>query len=560
MKEDFSNSIPLDHSLKTSSRELKVLVREIYKDFRISLPKGTRSKTLKTGYYCLSALFCNLAKSWIASHGMVSVSLGHDAFANGRMGHLTCTPFKRAVDFLEELTVERPYVSPEGAPRLARRTYRLVDRFPGHFNRKTNFKEPTRLRLNMQGVIRYLIDKKLKCGKYIDQLFNGIETILDDNYISSLFNHQETKPITRTLSLFNSNLSSAGKIVLKNRNKEPVPYDMAGDAARHQNALNAINREIERSSIALFLPDASIPDLRQAIGYQGGSRIRLSGGTLPKVLAGVVQIERPILHRVFNNERWDEGGRFYGGWWQAIPKAYRPLITINARPTVEFDFKSMQPTMLYHQRGLEMDGDAYDLPGFPQANRNVAKEALLALLSAAPGQRVMTLERLDYPEGWNSLRLEEALRLRHQAIADAFRSQAGVRLQNLDARIAERIMFKTINRYGAIALPIHDSFIVDFRFADQFKGVMRQAYREVMGSGNIEIDQKQSTFDRIGAPSEQNRSALFLDLLSKTHGGDAEYFVNFIRAFRDISSEYETWLRATLSWFADQERQLKAAA
>jgi len=45
-----------------------------------------------------------------------------------------------------------------------------------------------------------------------------------------------------------------------------------------------------------------------------------------------IQLERFRLYRVFNNGSFDLGGRFYGGWWQRIPRDDRPYITINGQP------------------------------------------------------------------------------------------------------------------------------------------------------------------------------------------------------------------------------------
>ena len=35
-----------------------------------------------------------------------------------------------------------------------------------------------------------------------------------------------------------------------------------------------------------------------------------------------------FVRRVFNNERWNQGGRFYGGWWQRCPKDHRLNISM----------------------------------------------------------------------------------------------------------------------------------------------------------------------------------------------------------------------------------------
>ena len=41
---------------------------------------------------------------------------------------------------------------------------------------------------------------------------------------------------------------------------------------------------------------------------------------------------------MFNNSSFDEGGRFYGGWWQRIDGKIRKDIRINKIATVEIDY------------------------------------------------------------------------------------------------------------------------------------------------------------------------------------------------------------------------------
>jgi sugar lactone lactonase YvrE len=51
------------------------------------------------------------------------------------------------------------------------------------------------------------------------------------------------------------------------------------------------------------------------------------------------------LHRVFNDGVFDKGGRFYGGWWQGIPREYRRSIIINGEPAVEADYSAIHPSL-----------------------------------------------------------------------------------------------------------------------------------------------------------------------------------------------------------------------
>ena len=48
-----------------------------------------------------------------------------------------------------------------------------------------------------------------------------------------------------------------------------------------------------------------------------------------------------FVRRIFNNSRWDEGGRYYGGWWQRCPKTYRENIVFDGVGTAEIDFSGI---------------------------------------------------------------------------------------------------------------------------------------------------------------------------------------------------------------------------
>ena len=75
-----------------------------------------------------------------------------------------------------------------------------------------------------------------------------------------------------------------------------------------------------------------------------------------------MEFERVRLYRVFNNGSFDEGGRFYGGWWQNLPSEYRQFITINGHTTSEYDYSAPSIlAMLYAELGQPLRDDAYEI-------------------------------------------------------------------------------------------------------------------------------------------------------------------------------------------------------
>ena len=47
------------------------------------------------------------------------------------------------------------------------------------------------------------------------------------------------------------------------------------------------------------------------------------------------------LYRVFNGEKLQTGGRFYGGWWQQISRDYRRKLIVGGKRMIEYYYSSM---------------------------------------------------------------------------------------------------------------------------------------------------------------------------------------------------------------------------
>ncbi|EDP63806.1 hypothetical protein BAL199_14262 [alpha proteobacterium BAL199] len=196
------------------------------------------------------------------------------------------------------------------------------------------------------------------------------------------------------------------------------------------------------------------------------------------------------LHRVFNNGSFTDGGRLVGGWWQGVPREYRKFIYISDIPSIELDYASLHPTMLYHQRGLDVDGDPYAIDGLP---RDVAKKLFNALVNgrshfSQDTRRMVT----DTGMSWDDA--VSAVRERHPQISDSLGSGAGVRLQRIDSDIAEDVLLTMLDQ-GITCLPIHDSFIVQFCHEKALRDAMQAAYGRQFQGWKIGIERKPSILD-----------------------------------------------------------------
>lgn len=188
-----------------------------------------------------------------------------------------------------------------------------------------------------------------------------------------------------------------------------------------------------------------------------------------------IDLSRRTLVRIFTNGSFEEGGRFYRGWWQNVPSEYRPYITIDEFVTTEYDYSQLSPHMLYFAYNYEMGTeDAYDrvLDG---EHRNVVKQAFNAMVQSNKPllQKPYKIDLDELEMDWVDLR--QRILDAHKPISHLFFTGVGNKLQYKDSCIAESVMlqFAKLNR---MTLPIHDSFIMRQGYAGDLEEAMRRAF------------------------------------------------------------------------------------
>jgi hypothetical protein len=195
---------------------------------------------------------------------------------------------------------------------------------------------------------------------------------------------------------------------------------------------------------------------------------------------------RISLHRVFNNGSFEEGGRFYGGWWQEMPKEVRKHIEIDGEGTVELDYSGMHLRMLYAKKRLDFIGDPYSIYTDSSSMRPLCKLILLVALNASSLKNAVAAIRkkmnLDpsLPRVENLKQCVKDFVGHHSPVSEFFFTGIGVRLQNIDAQIAERVMLE-LTGDSIPVLPIHDSFICAGQHRNLLKGSMIRHYRDIVG-------------------------------------------------------------------------------
>lgn len=235
----------------------------------------------------------------------------------------------------------------------------------------------------------------------------------------------------------------------------------------------------------------------------------------------------PFCKRIFN-ESLDLGGRYYGTPIQQLSKTDRAQLLIDGCETVELDYSSLHPRILYSKIGVDYRDDPYHTSQF---SRDLMKLSLLVLINSrtvASFKRMISLssnplniqawhahkkrhKAYEYalsmgkpahkPEMPKSLKgfiegfedykgeqvqgkaVYDALCERHHLIKHFFcraGDNLGLKLQCLDSLIMSRIIALTEQSNLAL-IPIHDSVICKISDAVKLYEIMIQAYGDVIG-------------------------------------------------------------------------------
>jgi hypothetical protein len=272
-----------------------------------------------------------------------------------------------------------------------------------------------------------------------------------------------------------------------NRIKLPIPNGAKTRLMRTN--LNAINNLLSEQAICLNLTNDQLKAMCQEMADRNYKIDRYDPQETRK--PRTLNFSHVHLRRIFARGQMNLGGRFYGGWWQNIPKDYRRYITINGCQTVEVDFSTLHPTLLFLENQLEPPKDFYDLglrtegnsryepdPKKYEIKRKIIKGFANALINDERGVHKLEDDAVN-KLGMNSAELKDLLIKTHPVFAKAIKSDAGVRYQHIDSRIAELVMMKLLKQ-NIVCLCVHDSFVVIEAFQNELVTAMKEAFAEVV--------------------------------------------------------------------------------
>ena len=270
---------------------------------------------------------------------------------------------------------------------------------------------------------------------------------------------------------------SKDNLILRNSQKVNIPFTHTDKTLEMAKSLKLINSCLERHWVDIKVKDSQMTELIKALGNRESEDRQF------------IDLSKRTLIRRFSDGRFDRHGRFYGAFWQNIPRAYRDLITIDGKITNEYDYDTFHPTMVYKLSGKELGSEDPYSRILGEEYRQTAKKAFNAMLSSKGSSRPPTWFRVDEVQmHWKDL-VEKVLQA-HQPIADTFFKNKGNELMFYDSQIAQNVMLHHV-KADAVVLPIHDSFVMHHAYGSsgELEETMRRSYYEVMGS-DIDVSEQ----------------------------------------------------------------------
>lgn len=447
---DRMHSVPLDVHKWSDHSEIKGLSDRLYSDCNIiGLDQsGGNKKAKRTAQDMLRVLLLDLYVNWLKDPALaISISRNKNDYRvkGNRYNQLHISP--KIIDVLDRFI-----------------DHGFVEQLDGYNNRngpgqsfQARIRHTVKLRKEFQGLVVGLHDIEFDRQREVIILREKF-TDDDGTEVKSNLDYQDT--------------------------------DYSNEIRRQ---LADYNELLKRTFIDI--PHLKEPYVERNVGFGRAQRISIS-------------VDNKHVHRVFNGteaDNWSKGGRFYGGWWQQIPRDLRKDILIDDKQTVEVDYKALHPNLLLLEAGEKATVvDPYDLGALvlsdlinnKEVQRSYVKKLVLMAINASSAKSAYQAFR-------NSMRSDDTakhlknnkLKVLLDAFIDKFpmlkdklNTGQALHLMEQDSRIANMVIDRFTKKDVPI-LCIHDSFIIQQDKEQELQTIMRDAIGQV-AKGGVSVDVK----------------------------------------------------------------------
>ena len=346
-------------------------------------------------------------------------------------------------------------------------------------------------RYNGQGIPRKIVDvvDALKKARYL-RYEPGYSKKAGD----SKDQRSRIQPTKNLKDLFKKLVLSPNELDAHHKQETIVLKDHAGVPVKDYEEIPAVIRMrkvVESYNEMMLKHHVDVASLRKPIFEREHTNEK--GEVTKEVIP--IGPDHMFTYRVFSrgDAKFRKHGRWYGGFWQRLPKKRVDLrrdIYIDGEPTDEIDFSGLHPTLLALEHGKLLEGDKYDLgrqvlERIPYSQqRNIVKELVLIAINAKSKKAAYSAynkenkhQTLEHPE------LDQLLAAfieKYPFLKGELCSDKGIDLMYTDSQITEAVIKRFVEADKPI-LPIHDSYIVKQSDRNFLKLIMKDACNEVLG-------------------------------------------------------------------------------
>lgn len=326
--------------------------------------------------------------------------------------------------------------------------------------------------------------------------------------------------IMKGLPYFKEYIDRKGK-KKKRKIKDPVDYKETRATNDMLKVISSYNRLLDHTYIDIdseCISEEGRKEIRNAVATQSRNKSNLK-----------LNLTRKRVYRVFNNNSFKNGGRFYGAWWMGCPGVLRKYIYINGLPTVEMDYSGIHIHLLYALRGInyaELNQDSYSIIE-NDPNRPLNKLLLLTAINAVDAKAAVnsTFKQLVDEGTHHKYNLGEKpkkklhsildlLKQKHLPISEDIASNKGIELQFYDSTIMEKLI-KHYTKQRTPILTVHDSVVCQARIGKFVKDRMLKFYCDLLNEKLKLAIQFKSTYPQKDHVFQSNMNRYQLPDLSK---------------------------------------------
>jgi hypothetical protein len=350
-----------------------------------------------------------------------------------------------------------------------------------------------------------------------------VSRIWPTNRLAAIFNRSPLNPLEVTHS------PSEECVVLNSTSGKPLEYEDTAQTASIRAKITAYNSLMEETFVDI--PTLETPAFEYVSRHGDRRAVRLD------------QFNK-FTRFTFYRGSFELGGQPHGGFWQQLNKAGRSSLHLNDNPVIEDDYSGLHLTLIYGLEGARLRGDPYDLSFSSQYTRQQlrawTKSLALMAINAKSEEKAFQAFRNDQPTGSAAKRFRnsdlktilDAFRAKHPVVKSYLGSDAGVRLMNIEGKIALRVI-DYFTRRRIPVLTVFDSYLIDIYHTIDLRRLMMQSieaevpglshattrsgvgYDQVMGLRRFAPHE---AYDRLGSIPNPVRTAGYINRLADFRG------------------------------------------